>query len=244
MNSYFFELAFETFTENSCYLEIDDRLTPFPFFFLDVPSSEQPELFLKKLQQCCVIFDFMDTLSDLKMKEYKRSTLNELVDYITISRGCLTEQTYPEVVRMVSFFFSPRTLLSTFHSNSQVYLLQSQVTGGHLHKRANLLRAKHSSRHILEFEEHSFVRMKSRTFHLQEYWRHQWLQTMKPTLPGYYWISGIGKRTDTGESTKVLVLCLKTIQACWISWFFSSPYSLWYIRNGFKLNKIVIIESN
>ncbi|KAF4792523.1 Serine/threonine-protein phosphatase 2A 56 kDa regulatory subunit epsilon isoform [Turdus rufiventris] len=68
----------------------------------DVPSSEQPELFLKKLQQCCVIFDFMDTLSDLKMKEYKRSTLNELVDYITISRGCLTEQTYPEVVRMVS----------------------------------------------------------------------------------------------------------------------------------------------
>lgn len=135
MNSYFFELAFEvTFTENSCYLEIDDRLTPFPFFFLDVPSSEQPELFLKKLQQCCVIFDFMDTLSDLKMKEYKRSTLNELVDYITISRGCLTEQTYPEVVRMVSFFFSPRTLFSTFHSDSQVYLLQSQVTGGHLHK--------------------------------------------------------------------------------------------------------------
>lgn len=73
--------------------------------FIDVPSSEQPELFLKKLQQCCVIFDFMDTLSDLKMKEYKRSTLNELVDYITISRGCLTEQTYPEVVRMVSSFF-------------------------------------------------------------------------------------------------------------------------------------------
>lgn len=52
----------------------------------------------------------MDTLSDLKMKEYKRSTLNELVDYITISRGCLTEQTYPEVVRMVSFFFAADTL--------------------------------------------------------------------------------------------------------------------------------------
>ncbi|KAF6132242.1 protein phosphatase 2 regulatory subunit B'epsilon [Phyllostomus discolor] len=80
------------------------ELTPLPLL-KDVPSSEQPELFLKKLQQCCVIFDFMDTLSDLKMKEYKRSTLNELVDYITISRGCLTEQTYPEVVRMVSFFF-------------------------------------------------------------------------------------------------------------------------------------------
>uniref|UniRef100_A0A672KZC1 Serine/threonine protein phosphatase 2A regulatory subunit n=1 Tax=Sinocyclocheilus grahami TaxID=75366 RepID=A0A672KZC1_SINGR len=66
-------------------------------------SIEQPELFLKKLQQCCAVFDFMDTLSDLKMKEYKRSTLNELVDYVTVSRGYLTEQAYPEVVKMVSY---------------------------------------------------------------------------------------------------------------------------------------------
>uniref|UniRef100_A0A673N0T2 Serine/threonine protein phosphatase 2A regulatory subunit n=1 Tax=Sinocyclocheilus rhinocerous TaxID=307959 RepID=A0A673N0T2_9TELE len=68
----------------------------------DVSAQEQPELFLKKLQQCCTLFDFMETLSDLKMKEYKRSTLNELVDYVTLSRGYLTEQTYPEVVKMVS----------------------------------------------------------------------------------------------------------------------------------------------
>lgn len=68
---------------------------------VDVPAPEQPELFLKKLQQCCTVFDFMDTLSDLKMKEYKRSTLNELVDYVTVSRGYLTEQAYPEVVKMV-----------------------------------------------------------------------------------------------------------------------------------------------
>lgn len=66
-----------------------------------MPAPEQPELFLKKLQQCCTVFDFMDTLSDLKMKEYKRSTLNELVDYVTVSRGYLTEQAYPEVVKMV-----------------------------------------------------------------------------------------------------------------------------------------------
>uniref|UniRef100_A0A673G3D6 Serine/threonine protein phosphatase 2A regulatory subunit n=1 Tax=Sinocyclocheilus rhinocerous TaxID=307959 RepID=A0A673G3D6_9TELE len=69
----------------------------------DVSAQEQPELFLKKLQQCCAVFDFMDTLSDLKMKEYKRSTLNELVDYVTVSRGYLTEQAYPEVVKMVSY---------------------------------------------------------------------------------------------------------------------------------------------
>ncbi|KAJ3582971.1 hypothetical protein NHX12_000042, partial [Muraenolepis orangiensis] len=64
----------------------------------NVPAPEQAELFLKKLQQCCTLFDFMDTLSDLKMKEYKRSTLNELVDYVTVSRGYLTEQAYPDVV--------------------------------------------------------------------------------------------------------------------------------------------------
>uniref|UniRef100_A0A8C7JVC1 Serine/threonine protein phosphatase 2A regulatory subunit n=2 Tax=Oncorhynchus TaxID=8016 RepID=A0A8C7JVC1_ONCKI len=78
------------------------ELTPLPLL-KDVPAPEQPELFLKKLQQCCTVFDFMDTLSDLKMKEYKRSTLNELVDYVTVSRGYLTEQAYPEVVKMVSY---------------------------------------------------------------------------------------------------------------------------------------------
>uniref|UniRef100_A0A8C5A975 Serine/threonine protein phosphatase 2A regulatory subunit n=1 Tax=Gadus morhua TaxID=8049 RepID=A0A8C5A975_GADMO len=78
------------------------ELTPLPLL-TDVPAPEQPELFLKKLQQCCTVFDFMDTLSDLKMKEYKRSTLNELVDYVTVSRGYLTEQAYPDVVKMVSY---------------------------------------------------------------------------------------------------------------------------------------------
>uniref|UniRef100_A0A9J8CG77 Serine/threonine protein phosphatase 2A regulatory subunit n=1 Tax=Cyprinus carpio carpio TaxID=630221 RepID=A0A9J8CG77_CYPCA len=86
----------------------------------DVSAQEQPELFLKKLQQCCFLFDFLDTLSDLKMKEYKRSTLNELVDYVTLSRGYLTEQTYPEVVKMVrlvhSFFSFVTGLLELFDS--------------------------------------------------------------------------------------------------------------------------------
>ncbi|MGH0177109.1 UNVERIFIED_CONTAM: hypothetical protein FKN15_007351 [Acipenser sinensis] len=80
------------------------ELTPLPLL-KDVPAAEQPELFLKKLQQCSFIFDFMDTLSDLKMKEYKRSPLNELVDYVTVSRGYLTEQAYPEVVRTLLELF-------------------------------------------------------------------------------------------------------------------------------------------
>ncbi len=72
-----------------------------PFYFTDVPSSEQEELFIRKLRQCCVGFDFMDPVADLKGKEIKRATLNEIVDYITAGRGVLTEAVYPEIIRMV-----------------------------------------------------------------------------------------------------------------------------------------------
>jgi len=68
----------------------------------DTPPQERQDLFIKKLQQCCNVFDFMDPVSDLRGKEVKRGTLNELVDYITSERGVLTEPVYPEIVRMVA----------------------------------------------------------------------------------------------------------------------------------------------
>lgn len=68
----------------------------------DVTPSEQEDLFIRKLRQCCVTFDFMDPMADLKGKEIKRSTLNELVEYITAGRGVLTEPVYPEIIKMIS----------------------------------------------------------------------------------------------------------------------------------------------
>jgi len=68
----------------------------------DAVPQERQDLFIKKLQQCCNVFDFMDPVSDLRGKEVKRGTLNELVDYITSERGVLTEPVYPEIVRMVA----------------------------------------------------------------------------------------------------------------------------------------------
>lgn len=62
---------------------------------------EQEELFIRKLRQCCVAFDFMDPVSDLKGKEIKRAALNDLSSYITHGRGVLTEAVYPEIIRMV-----------------------------------------------------------------------------------------------------------------------------------------------
>lgn len=59
-------------------------------------------MFVQKLRQCCVVFDFAnDPLSDLKYKEVKRSALNEMIDYITTNRGVLTEPIYEEAVKMV-----------------------------------------------------------------------------------------------------------------------------------------------
>ncbi|KAI8816176.1 phosphatase 2A regulatory B subunit-domain-containing protein [Fimicolochytrium jonesii] len=68
--------------------------------FKDVVPVERQELLIKKLQQCSVLFDFNDSLSDLKGKEIKRHTLTELVEYISNNRGVITEPIYPEVMNM------------------------------------------------------------------------------------------------------------------------------------------------
>uniref|UniRef100_A0A1A7XBS8 Serine/threonine protein phosphatase 2A regulatory subunit n=2 Tax=Iconisemion striatum TaxID=60296 RepID=A0A1A7XBS8_9TELE len=76
------------------------ELSPLPQL-KDAPSTEQQKLFTQKLQQCCTVFDFLDSLVDLKSKEVKRATLNELVDYVSTNRGILVETAYPEIVYMI-----------------------------------------------------------------------------------------------------------------------------------------------
>jgi len=68
--------------------------------FKDVDASDQAELFIKKIQQCNVLFDFNDPQSDLKGKEIKSQTLLELVEYITYNRNVITDAAYPEIIRM------------------------------------------------------------------------------------------------------------------------------------------------
>ena len=66
----------------------------------DRPAAEQPALLLKKLQQCCVVFDFSEATLDIKGKEVKRAALNELVEYFS-KQGVLSDPVYPELIRMV-----------------------------------------------------------------------------------------------------------------------------------------------
>jgi serine/threonine-protein phosphatase 2A regulatory subunit B' len=47
------------------------------------------------------MFDFTDALSDLRGKEIKRLALTELVEYISNNRGIITENVYPEIIKMV-----------------------------------------------------------------------------------------------------------------------------------------------
>ncbi|XP_061566687.1 serine/threonine-protein phosphatase 2A 56 kDa regulatory subunit beta isoform isoform X2 [Cololabis saira] len=77
------------------------ELTPLPLL-KDAPVAELHDLFCKKLQQCCVLFDFLDCVADLKGKEIKRSALNELVESVATSRGVLIEPLYPEAIKMIS----------------------------------------------------------------------------------------------------------------------------------------------
>jgi len=74
-----------------------ERLPP----FMETPPGERPQLFIKKLHQCAVLFDFNDTNAELKGKQIKTQTLHEMLEYITTQRGVITESVYPEVVKMV-----------------------------------------------------------------------------------------------------------------------------------------------
>lgn len=69
--------------------------------FTEVRPEERNDLFIRKLQQCRVVFDFNDASSELRGKQVKAQTLHEMLEYITQQRGVITENIYPEVVGMV-----------------------------------------------------------------------------------------------------------------------------------------------
>lgn len=70
--------------------------------FHEVPPNRRQELFMQKIEQCNVIFDFNDASGDMKAKEIKRLALHELLDYVANNRQVITEPMYPKVVDMFS----------------------------------------------------------------------------------------------------------------------------------------------
>ncbi|KAF7924330.1 uncharacterized protein EAE98_007381 [Botrytis deweyae] len=70
--------------------------------FHEVPPNRRQDLFMQKIDQCNVIFDFNDASADMKSKEIKRLALHELLDYVANNRQVITEAMYPKVVEMFS----------------------------------------------------------------------------------------------------------------------------------------------
>jgi serine/threonine-protein phosphatase 2A regulatory subunit B' len=68
----------------------------------ETSADQQEKLFVAKLKQCCLIFNFSDCVNDVKSKEIKRACLSEIVDYITAGSRFSTEDIYPDVITMVS----------------------------------------------------------------------------------------------------------------------------------------------
>ena len=70
--------------------------------FKDVPSSEKNNLFVRKLNMCCIAFDFTDPSKNLKEKDIKRQTLLELVEYISSVTSKFNEITMLEITKMIA----------------------------------------------------------------------------------------------------------------------------------------------
>jgi len=101
------------------YLVMTARLT-YSIDVVDRPVAEQPALFIKKLDQCCILFNFDENITDAKAKEVKRACLNELVEHITVKQGVLTDAAYPKIVRMVwwhTFLCEKQINLAINHNN-------------------------------------------------------------------------------------------------------------------------------
>lgn len=68
--------------------------------FEEVDPQFHIDLFIQKVDQCKIMFDFYDPSSDIQGKELKRITLHELTVFISTTRINFTEEMYKHVVDM------------------------------------------------------------------------------------------------------------------------------------------------
>ncbi|KAL4555507.1 hypothetical protein LXL04_038128 [Taraxacum kok-saghyz] len=87
--------------------------------FRVVSSSEKHNLFIKKLNMCCVVFDFSDPSKNSKEKDVKKQTLLELVEYVSSVTSKFNEVTIQEITKMVSANLF-RSLPDTTHENKLI----------------------------------------------------------------------------------------------------------------------------
>ena len=71
--------------------------------FPDVKDGDRKSLLKKKLQQCCVLFNFgVDMSTQLReAREAKMRALSEILEYLIHGKKVLTEDLYPDITKMV-----------------------------------------------------------------------------------------------------------------------------------------------
>ena len=68
--------------------------------FKDVSSQEKQNLFIAKLNLCCVVFDFNDPSKNSMEKDLKRQVLEELVEYVSSATTKFSEQAIATCCKM------------------------------------------------------------------------------------------------------------------------------------------------
>ncbi|KAJ0591153.1 putative protein phosphatase 2A, regulatory B subunit, B56, armadillo-like helical [Helianthus annuus] len=93
--------------------------------FRIVSSSEKHNLFIKKLNMCCVVFDFNEPEKNVNEKDVKKQTLLELVDYVSSVNSKFNEVTIQEITKMVAANLF-RALPNLNHENKVVDLYDQE----------------------------------------------------------------------------------------------------------------------
>lgn len=75
------------------------QITKLPSFD-EVSSEEKIPLFIAKVDQCNIMFDFNDPSFDIQGKEIKRYTLQELIEFIVTNRLTYTSEMYLHMINM------------------------------------------------------------------------------------------------------------------------------------------------
>lgn len=70
--------------------------------FKDVPQNQRGELFRAKLRLCRQTFNFKEAKEDVELKELKRNTLLELVDYLNANDEMYSKQNLSELMKTVN----------------------------------------------------------------------------------------------------------------------------------------------
>lgn len=77
-------------------------LKELPLLNFDSPGYEQEELFIQKLEQCCIIYDFKYPDMDVYEKNLKTDTLHNMLNYFIHGSNILTDRLHEAILQMIS----------------------------------------------------------------------------------------------------------------------------------------------